>query len=146
MLSTLNTLYKNQTCTIEEKHSSICIYCFLPWEPLFIQVFKPPSIDGVETPHQPSLCSVIHISIKEPLHQQQRIHSITELQPLLWRTKHQKHITYKPTKTTKCKKEQQKLNFRRPQPVMMPNCSVVCHLLPFIHSNQIPDSYVWNWN
>jgi hypothetical protein len=26
------------------------------------------------------------------------------------------------------------LNFRRPQPLVMPNRPVVCHLLPFIHS------------
>ncbi len=54
--------------------------------------------------------------------------------PLQWITKHQKHITYKQTKPTKCRKEQQNLNFRRPQPLMMPNRPVVCHLLPFIHS------------
>jgi hypothetical protein len=92
----------------KKKLGSKCVCHFLPWEPLFIQVFIPPFIDGIETPHQPSLCSVIHISIKEPLHPQQRIHSITELKsvvPLSWKTKRQKHITYKPTKTTKCKKE-----------------------------------------
>ncbi len=137
ILSIFNTFYKHHICTIEEKISSRCIYCFLPWEPLFIQVFRPPFIDGVETPNQPYLCSVIRISIKEPLHQQQRIHSITKLKsivPLLWRTKHQKHITNKPTKMTKCKKEQERLNFWHPQPFMMPNHPVVCHLLPFIHS------------
>jgi hypothetical protein len=36
-------------------------------------------------------------------------------------------------KTTKCRKKQMKLNFWHPQPFMMPNCPIVCHLLLFIH-------------
>jgi hypothetical protein len=112
---------------IKRKLSSKNARWFHPWEAPLIQVCKSPFINGAETPHQPSPCSVMRISIDKPNTQPTR-------NLLQWITKHQKHITYKQTKTTKCRKEQQNLNFWHPQPLRMPNCPVVCHLLPFIDS------------
>jgi len=121
---------------IRRKLSSKNVRWYHPWEAPLIQVCKSPFINGAETPHQPSPCNVIHISINKPLHNQQGTHSITKprsITSLPRITKHQKHITYKQTKTTKCKKKQQNLEFQHPQPLMMPNHLVVCHLMPFIH-------------
>ncbi len=98
---TLGTFFPNYLCYLYSMHSientqaqhkkNLAQRCvpFLEWEPLLIQVRKPPLINGVETPHQPSSHNMIRISIKKPLHQQQGTRSITELRLvalLLWRT------------------------------------------------------------
>jgi hypothetical protein len=101
MLSILNTLYKKHTITIKEKLSSKNVSFSSHGNFYLSKVLKPSFINGVETPHQPSLCSMICISIKEPLHQQQGTCSITKFRSIamfLQRTKYQKHIIYKPTK------------------------------------------------
>jgi hypothetical protein len=51
------------------------------------------------------------------------------------KNKTQKHTTCKPTKQTNTEKNKKTLNFRCPQPLMMPNHLVVCHFLFFIHGN-----------
>ncbi len=136
MLTIFNTLSRNHTCTLEENltpimcvlsiHGKLHLYKYANHLSSKVQNFPPTITTQRDTHfHQQAITQ----PARNPLHHQTWISSIAPMN-----NKPSKAYNLPVNKNNQMQKKQKNLDFRRPQPFMMPNHHVVCYLLPFIHS------------